>query len=332
MRRRPAGERSGRGEVTATERTVIAAARRLLAAPGRGVEVGIGDDAAVLRAGQGRWIWTVDASVEGVHFDRRWLTLADVGWRSFQAAASDLAAMGARPVAALSSLILPMGTTRREVAALVRGQAEAARTLGCPVVGGNVSSGDVWSVTTTVLGQTTRPLLRSGARAGQSLWLLGDVGLAAAGLRLLAGAAPALRQTRAGRACVRAWRRPRALLEAGLAAGPGVTSAIDLSDGLGGDAGQLANASGVRLVIEEAGLRDALRPELEPVAAALGLEPLALALGGGEDYALLFTGDARGAPAGARRIGRVEAGSGAVLEGSTGRPAPLAPGYEHGRR
>ena len=80
-----------------------------------------------------------DAQVEAVHFDRRWLSLEDIGFRSFQAAVSDLAAMGARPVAALSSLALPPALKDRELEAIVRGQAEAARDCDCPIVGGNLS-------------------------------------------------------------------------------------------------------------------------------------------------------------------------------------------------
>src|SRR5580658_58633 len=87
----------------------IALIARILAGPARGVELGIGDDAAVLLAppGVGRLIWTIDEQVEGVHFRRDFASWRDVGWRSFQAAASDVAAMGARPWCALSALVLP---------------------------------------------------------------------------------------------------------------------------------------------------------------------------------------------------------------------------------
>jgi len=130
-------------------------------------------------------VWTVDAAVEHVHFERGWLTLADVGWRSFNAAVSDICAMAAEPLCALSSVIFPAQFSRRDMNELGRGQRDAARSLGCPIVGGNLSRGAELSITTTVLGRARRPLLRSGALPGDELWLCGEVGLAAAGLRLL---------------------------------------------------------------------------------------------------------------------------------------------------
>ncbi|MBN2191513.1 MAG: thiamine-phosphate kinase [Polyangiaceae bacterium] len=314
------------------EREGIAALAALLAQPSPHVALGIGDDAAVLRVPRGNLVWTVDVSVDRVHFDRRWLTLEDVGWRSFQAALSDLGAMGARPWAALSSLILPAGFTRGELSALGRGQAAAARSLACPVVGGNISAGDALSVTITALGVASRPMARSGARPGQQLWVLGEVGLAAAGLLILREGRTALGRTRAGATCLRAWRRPRALVSEGIVALPYATAAIDVSDGLGGDAGQLAAGSGVRAVLEEAALRLVLRPELIAVGEGLALDPLALALSGGEDYALLLAAKPRRAPPGARRIGHLEVGEGAVLLHADGRCSPLAAGFEHGGR
>ena len=94
------------------------------------VEVGIGDDAAVLKP-QGRLVWTVDTAVEHVHFERAWLSLADLGWRSFQAAASDVSAMAGTPIAALSSVIFPARFGAAELAELARGQRAAARAWSC---------------------------------------------------------------------------------------------------------------------------------------------------------------------------------------------------------
>ncbi|MEB2322507.1 MAG: thiamine-phosphate kinase, partial [Sorangiineae bacterium] len=270
------------------------------------IELGIGDDAAILAPRGRRLVWTIDAAVEGVHFERRWLTLADVGFRSFNAAASDLAAMGARPLGALSALALPPAASLRDVAAIGRGQAEAARSLGCPVVGGNLSRASELSVTTTVLGEATAPLRRAGARPGDELWLVGEVGLARAGFELLRAGHPA--RTRAARACVAAWRRPHALLRRGVALAGRARACIDVSDGLAGDAAQLAQASGVRVIIDAGALRAALSPELAAVAAALGVEPLELALEGGEDYALLAAGARLRRPSFARVSGRVTRG------------------------
>ncbi len=291
----------------------------------RELELGIGDDAAVFRLGAARLVWSVDASVEGVHFDRRWVSIRDVGWRSLQAAASDLAAMGARPLGALASLVLPSWVSRRELGELGRGQAAAARSLGCPLVGGNLSRGTELGVTTSVLGVCRRPLRRSGARPGDELWLVGDVGLARAGWELLRrgmGTSGRHRQR-----CVAAWRRPRALIRRGLELERVAHAAIDLSDGLGGDARQLAEASRVRVVVERRQLERALSPALRSVARELGLDACELALAGGEDYALLAVGRQR--PSWARAIGRVEPGRGAVLEGADESREELGPGFDH---
>ena len=310
------------------ERDLVRLLERCLGRGGRGspeLEVGIGDDAAVFRLGAARLVWSVDASVEGVHFERRWVSSRDVGWRSLQAAASDLAAMGARPLGALASLVLPTWVTPRELGELARGQAAAARSLGCPLVGGNLSRGTELGVTTSVLGVCRRPLCRSGARPGDELWLVGQVGLARAGWELLRrGMATSGRHEQR---CVTAWRRPRALIRRGLELGRVAHAAIDLSDGLGGDARQLAEASRVRVVVERGRLERALSPAVRSVARQLGLDAFELALAGGEDYALLAAGRRR--PAWARVIGRVEPGRGALLEGADGSREELEPGFDH---
>jgi thiamine-monophosphate kinase len=294
------------------------------------VEVSIGDDAAVLALPRGeRLIATVDACVDGVHFDRRWLALDDVGWRAFSAAASDLAAMAAHPVAALSSLVLPRSTSSADLRRLARGQAAAARALGCPIVGGNIARGGELSITTVVLGRAKRPLLRSGARAGDELWLVGDVGRARAGLVVLQRA---LRPSAAAQRCVSAWRRPRALIDEGLALAGRAHAAIDVSDGLAGDAAHLAKSSGVRVVIDALLLERTLSPALRAACRLLALDPLDVALQGGEDYALLAAGPARRRPRFARVIGRVEESSGAMLQRADGGLTRLRGGFDHFRR
>ena len=295
------------------------------AAPG--VALGIGDDAAILRRPPAKLVWTTDVAVENVHFRRGWLAWEDVGYRAFQAAVSDLAAMGARPLAALSSLVLPKGFGAAALAALGRGQAEAAARSRCPVVGGNISSGGELSITTSALGHARRPLCRCGARPGDELWLVGEVGLARAGLLLLERDA---RPKGAGaRACVQAWRRPSALLRPGAALVGRAHAAIDVSDGLAGDAAQVAASCGCRLVIEAAALDRLLSPALLAAARELGQPARRLALQGGEDYALLAAGPPQRRPKSARRLGRVEAGSGVVHEAESGRAVRLAPGFEH---
>jgi thiamine-monophosphate kinase len=305
-------------------------AQELARAPSRRVEVGIGDDAAIVRVGTRRLAVSVDDQVEGVHFDLRWLDLADVGYRALQAAASDLAAMGAKPLAAVASLHVPSGVPEADLRRLARGQAQAALQLGCPVVGGNITRGDRLSVTTTVLGDVTKPLVRHSARAGDELWVLGELGLARAGLLLHQQRlrVPAALRGVAARARA-AWARPEARIADGQKLRGRARAAIDVSDGLSGDVRHLADASGVKAVIEAERLARLIPDDLASLADLLGEAPVALALIGGEDYALLAAGPRARRPREARVIGKLEGGRGAELELETGRRLTLAAGFDH---
>jgi thiamine-monophosphate kinase len=310
------------------ERARIAMLQRALAARAAGVDLGIGDDAAVLDAGARaagqRLVWTIDEQVEGTHFRRDLVSWRDVGWRSYMAAASDVAAMGAEAWCALCSLVLPDDVDDAALEELARGQREAAEATGAPVVGGNLARGPALSVATTLLGACGRPVERRGARAGDGVWLAGRVGLAAAGLR-------ALQQGRARdarlAAAVAAWRTPRALLTEGRAMAAVAHAAVDVSDGLARDAGHIADASGVRLVLDEAALSS--DAELALAAAALGESAVDLALHGGEDYALVVASDT--AIPGFRRIGDVREGQGLALRTARGEEAIEPRGYDHFR-
>jgi thiamine-monophosphate kinase len=310
-----------------SEFSAISQLEALFRQPSAQVELGIGDDAAVLKSA-GRWVWTVDAAVEHVHFERAWLSLTDLGFRSFQAAASDVSAMGGAPFAALSSVIFPSQFAAADLNQLARGQRAAARALGCAIVGGNLARGAELSITTTVVGSVKRrPLLRSGARVGDELWLSGDVGWAAAGLRLLQAGTRRATSTAARRA-LSAFRRPQARLSAGLDLARAAHAAIDISDGLAGDARHLAQASGVELLIDVAALLATLSPALHSLAPRLGVSALDLALYGGEDYAILAAGPKRARPASAHVIGSVSKGQGVwLLEG--GRRRRASRGFEH---
>jgi thiamine-monophosphate kinase len=314
-----------RARIAMLARTLGARAPGL--APGEtgmpGLVVGIGDDAAVLDpAGGGRLVWTIDEQVEGTHFRRAFASWNELGWRSYMAAASDVAAMGARPWCALCALVLPDDVDDDALEAIARGQRDAAAAVGAPVVGGNLARGPALSIATTLLGTCDAAVQRAGARPGDGLWMAGEVGLAAAGLRALQdgrGGDPRLEPA------IRAWRSPRALVAEGLAMAGVAHAAVDVSDGLARDADHIAEASAVRLVLDEAELR--ADDVLGAVAAALGEDPVALALHGGEDYALVV---ASPRPiTGFRAIGRVVAGTGVALRTATGE-RDLAPGgYDH---
>ena len=304
----------------------------------QGIRVGIGDDAAVLEAsGAGALVWTVDAQVEGTHFRTRWVSWEDIGWRSFMAAASDLAAMSAEPVAALSALVLAGSVDDEALDALARGQAAAASAVGAPVVGGNLARGTETSITTTLFGRAASPVLRSGARPGDGLWLAGPVGLANAGLSILEASvhdARIVEHTDAA-ACLLAWRRPIARIAEGRALAGVAHAAIDVSDGLAHDAWQLATASGVRVVLDVAAVIAAGGEALARGAKLLDGVPIDFALHGGEDYALLAA-SAEALP-GFVRIGSVESaddgaydGALVVLRSASGAIDPVDPrGFDH---
>ena len=238
----------------------------------------LGDDAAVLAGDVGLLLLATDLVAEGVHFDRRWSSLADLGWKVLTANVSDVAAMGGR---ALRAVVAVAGAFGAALEALYDGLAEAAAAYDCPVVGGDLSdppAGGGLVVAVTVLGSTGgRPAVRrSGGRAGDRLWVTGPLGAAAAGLRLVqAGRGVGGEQA----ALVAAHRRPVARATEGrVAAQAGATAMIDLSDGLGIDLDRLCRASGVGA--ELVGV---------PVAAGATEEE---AVGGGEDFELLVAAPA----------------------------------------
>lgn len=313
------------GRRVALLQAVFAAGRRL-----EGLEVDIGDDAAVIARTAdppGRDVLSVDAQIEGVHFRRGWLTMAELGARAASAALSDLAAMGAEARAVLCSLALPAWVDDEALANLARGIRDAADDAGARVIGGNLARAGELSLHTTVLGRTRRaPLLRRGAREGDVVYVTGTLGAAACGLAALrAGRAdePALQRF------VARWRRPRARLAEGLRIVELASAGLDVSDGLARDLAHLAHASGCEVRIDSEALP--LEEGFAAACASLGLDPLALALGGGEDYELVFTAPVSYA---ARRlatpIGTVLAGPpGVRVRDAAGREVLAGAGFDH---
>jgi thiamine-monophosphate kinase len=259
----------------------------------RVAEVGPGDDAAVLRAPDGRVVATTDVLVEGRHFRRDWSSAEDVGHKAAAANLADVAAMGGVTTALLVGLACPPDTPTTWLEGVAVGLAEECAPLGAAVVGGDTvsaapdSNGVVLSV--TALGDLggRSPVLRSGARPGDVLALAGRLGWSACGLAVLR------RGFTGPHAAVAAHRRPAPPYAAGPAAAEaGATAMCDVSDGLLADAGHLAEESGVLIDVDRAALVRAtleLPGPLQQVAAALGGDPMVWVLTGGEDHALLAT-------------------------------------------
>jgi thiamine-monophosphate kinase len=259
--------------------------------PGSPDEVGAGDDAAVLDALGPRVLYTIDTLVEGVDFDLAYCSGEDVGWKTTAVNASDIAAMGGTPRYALASLCLPPDTETRLVDGVVHGMLEAANRWGIALVGGDVSEGPALVVTIALLGAATAPVLRSGLREAHALCVTGSLGGAAGGLMSLRARRDPSALPAAERRLRARQLRPHARVEAGLALAATAAAMIDVSDGLAVDLVNLLDASGLGCDID---------PGAVPVDADLGdlrdqdgdpVDPLALALTGGEDFELLLALD-----------------------------------------
>lgn len=270
----------------------------------------IGDDSAVLAGGR---LIATDLLVEGVHFRSDWASPADVGFKALAVNLSDIAAMGGSPESAVVAAALPLD--RPGLADdLLAGLIEGAEQFACPLVGGDTSTGPELFIAVTVTGWSERPVLRSGAGPGETVFVTGPLGAAAAALALLGAGEPA-----PNAACL---HRPLPRLDEGrAAAAAGATAMLDLSDGLAADLPRIARASAVAIEVD---------PDAIPVAEGATAEQ---AVGGGDDYELCFTAPdpdavrAVFAKAGLREpveIGATSSGSGALLGGR-----PLEGGWEH---
>jgi thiamine-monophosphate kinase len=272
--------------------------------------VGIGDDAAVVEPERNRLdVLSVDALVEGVHFDRRFTPPGAIGHRAIAVNLSDLAAMGATPRLALLSLALPPSLPLDDFDAIARGIVETASRHRLHVAGGNLTrSPGPLIVDVTVTGTVKRRqiLTRSGARAGDEIYVSGSIGAALAGLQVLQSRLTASVNTedtedteernrtkgvstRDAESCIARYLcpEPRVRLGTLLARNRAASACMDLSDGLAEGLRQIGEASGVGVTI------DADAVPIDAVARAWfeahGEDPLTTALAGGDDYELLLT-------------------------------------------
>jgi thiamine-monophosphate kinase len=306
--------------------------RRLV--PGRcpGLIVGIGDDAAVLETADEACyqLVTADLLVENQHFSFTWCGPEAVGFKAVEANVSDIAAMGGEPGAMLVSLALPPETPVETAEALYRGMGRSCRRNRVTVVGGDTTRGEAITVSITLMGKVAvdRLCLRSHARVGDLIGVTGTLGGSAAGLSLMQRNLPVSRDLR------RKHLVPECRLDAAPLLAPLVNAMIDVSDGLAPEVGHICDRSGVGARI--AADQIPLHPGVAAAAGALGRDPLGFALGGGEDYELLFTL----APRNLERLRRsglnftvvgeiVPAAAGRLLVIAGGVSVPLQGGYNH---
>jgi len=263
--------------VDLTEDELLDAIRRVLDEPAAEVVVGVGDDAAVVKAGSGDVVLTTDALVEGTHFERVLTSARDLGYKSIQVNVSDVAAMAGSPRYALCALTLSEQVDAAWTMELLGGMREACAEHGMRLVGGNLARGSEITLAVTVMGEVApgRAVTRWGARVGDRVVVTGSLGGATAGLRASREHPPWSPEERDA---IHRHARPIARVgEAVVLSHHGARAMMDVSDGLALDLSRLCAASGVGAVLDL---------EAVPVHPAATLDD---ALGGGEDYELLAT-------------------------------------------
>ncbi len=247
------------------------------------LRVGMGDDAALWQAGRGQeTILTCDWFLEGTHFLRDKHPPDAVGWKSLARAASDIAAMGGTPRCFLLSLALPAACTGKWLRSFLRGLHRASRVLGCQLAGGDTTRRNKILINTTVIGEVPagHAILRSGARAGDLLYVSGTLGEAELGLRELRRAHGMVKASSSSFVRKHLYPEPRFALGQWLAKNRLATAMMDLSDGLSSDLPRLCSESGVGARIKASFLPCVTRSDAKDATK--------LALNGGDDYELLF--------------------------------------------
>ena len=297
---------------------------------------GIGDDAAVTGLPLGKLLSSTDIMAEGVHFDLSLVMPYQLGFKLVSVNVSDIYAMGGKPLHILLALAMPSSTDMAFLERFFDGVSDALDLYGASLAGGDISAckGDM-VLTATVIGQTNRPVLRSGARPGDALYVTGPLGDSASGLELLRRIGGPLELDKRFVRGPLPWKSMEPLIRRHLlpeARKPGAwlgraTAMIDVSDGLALDLSRMCTESGVGAVLDME--RIPVSEGTRMTASVLKLNTLDLVLSGGEDYELLFaaSGNVRGRPV---RIGEIVKGDGVVLRTAGGPEKVIEPkGYKH---
>jgi len=324
------------------ELELIRRIRERIGDPSTGTLVGLGDDAAVFESSSGLELLTCDAFVEGVHFRRDFASLSEIGAKCMVANVSDVAAMGGFPSRAVISIAVPAGMTEADVEELYAGMLDVAERHGVEVVGGDVVSstaGLFISIALTGVVDPGRVVTRAGAVVGDAVVVTGTLGGSRAGLL-------ALIEGLQGDEYVETAKRRHLLPVARVAEAQALIDVatphamIDVSDGLASEVWHLAEEGGVGIALSEQAIP--IAPEAREVAGRLGVDPLVLALGSGEEFEIVVAippseferaaehvAAVTGTPL--TRIGEVvEGGDGCVLRRKDGSVEPLPRlGYEH---
>lgn len=317
------------------EFSLIESIHQVLGSPSKRVLTGIGDDAAILEATERPLLFCSDVMAEGVHFDLKYTSPYDLGYKALASCLSDIAAMNGTPLYALLSLALPKNLANDFLEQFYRGVKAIANWSQVDIVGGDLTSsrGGIF-IDVSCVGEAAHPKRRSGARVGDWIAVSGHLGASAAGLFALQQSQPGYEMLKKCHLnpLPRFDRLPALNTPIGLC-----TALIDISDGLSSELHHIAQSSGVGFEIEASRLP--YHPEAITLAHSLDQELLPWALSGGEDYELLATLNSQiirspdQAPAGFTIIGRItSADHGHILIGTNGNRSSLtASGFNHFR-
>lgn len=287
------------------EAGVIAALARIFGGSQRGVEIGIGDDAAVVKTGN-RTVITTDMAVEGTHFQTQWSSAFEIGRKVTAANLADVFAMGGSPTYLVVAVTLTGDETLAWIEELAEGILHEARSCGAYVVGGDLAKGPCKVISITALGQVETAITRAGAKVGDWICISSLPGWSAAGLALIEKDL----DSDLARHAVSEFCSPAVDYSAAVQfANAGANSLSDISDALVIQAQQMANASGVAFAIDQGLI--STHPEfqsLQELAATQEIDVWQWILAGGEDHVFLATG----AQLPGFRIGTVVAGEGLI--------------------
>lgn len=299
--------------MTFSENEIIALLARVFASNNPDVEVGIGDDAAVLRTSN-RTVLTTDMAVEDVHFRQEWSSAFEIGRKVTAANLADVYCMGAKPTFLVVAVSLTGTESLSWIEELANGILFEANLVGATVVGGDLARSNCVTISISALGEVVKPILRSGAEMGDQIYLSNLPGWSRAGLAILSAGLPI--ESELAKRAVASFKSPT--LNYKYAANlVGATALCDLSDSLMTQAEQMAAASGVKFGIDFALF--SLAPDyvdLQNLCNEIGQDILDLILGGGEDHVFIATGN--NLPG--LMIGEVTAGSGLKLRGNEKAP------------
>jgi thiamine-monophosphate kinase len=279
------------------------------------VLIGIGDDGAVIAPSSSKSVLAADMAVEGVHFNRKWSTLREIGAKITAANLADIYAMGGEPKYLLVSAGLTADFGIAEITELAKGIAEEAALVGASVVGGDISGAEQLIISISVFGEVEKPVTRSGAKEGDSVIISGLPGKSAAGLvQLKSGITESI--------FVAAHKKP--VVNYQLAKKfQGVNSMCDVSDGLLSELNHIASASGVGIELDSRLISEI--PGFKELEAATNEDIWELVLSGGEDHVFVAT-TSSDIPEGAHLIGKVVSGTGVKVSGISKLPAT---GFRH---